>query len=355
MASERDQRTEEATPRKREKMREEGQVARSQDVGAAAVVVGTCFALALSFDMLGRGIAAFARRTFRLVDVHRPMEALHAQLEAMIPVAVPLCVAALAAGIAGFAQTRIFSLSLLAFKPERFDPLNNLSQLLPTKQSLLEITKQVAKLLAIGFIAYGVIADAMPMFSTLSAATPLAGAASVAQIAGKLVLRVGTAFVLVAGADYWLARRKFLEDAMMTRDEVRDEHKQAEGRPEVRQRIRRKMQEMTKKRALSDVTQATVVVVNPTHYAVALRYEPERDFAPLVLAKGVDDLALAMRARARRAGVPVVEQRPLARALHAQGKVGRTIPVDLYRAVAEVIAYVMQLRARDAGLVRGEA
>ena len=355
MASERDQRTEEATPRKREKMREEGQVARSQDVGAAAVVVGTCVALAFSFDILGRGVAAFARRSFRLVDAHRPLEALRAQLEALAPLGVPLTAAAVAAGIAGIAQTRMFSLSHLGFKLDRLDPMSNLSQLMPSKQSVMEIAKQVAQLLAIGFLAYGVIADAMPMFSTLSAATPLAGAASVAAVAGKLAVRVGGALALVAVADFWLVRRKFLEDAMMTREEVRDEHKQSEGRPEVRQRMRRRMQEMGKKRALSDVAKATVVVVNPTHYAVALRYVPEKDFAPLVVAKGVDELALKMRTAARRAGVPVVEQRPLARALYSDGKVGRTIPVDLYRAVAEVIAYVMQLKARDAGLVRSDA
>jgi len=353
--ADRDQRTEEATPRKREKMRDEGQIARSQDVGAAAVVIGTCFAIAASFDMLGRGLAAFARRTFRLVDVHSPLQALRAQLEALAPLALPLGAAALAAALAGIAQSRLFSLSHLSFKLERLDPMSNLAQLVPSKQSVMEIAKQVTKLLAIGFIAYGVIAKAMPMFSTLSAAAPLDGAASVAAVAGKLAVRVGVALAIAAAADYWLVRRKYLEDAMMSREEIRDENKQSEGRPEVRQRMRRRMQEMNKNRAIADVSQATVVVVNPTHYAVALRYVPEKDFAPVLLAKGLDELALAMRKRARQAGVPVVEQRPLARALYSDGKVGRTVPVDLYRAVAEVVAYVMQLKARDAGPARSDA
>jgi flagellar biosynthetic protein FlhB len=289
------------------------------------------------------------------VDAHRPLEAVHAQLEALAPVILPLGAASLAAALVGFAQSRMFSFSQLSFKPERMDPMTNLAQLVPSKQSVMEMTKQIAKLLAIGFIAYRVISDAMPIFSTLSAVTPLAGAASVAGVAGKLAIRVGGALAIAAVADYWLVRRKYLEDAMMSREEVRDENKQSEGRPEVRQRMRRRMKEMGKNRAISDVANATVVVVNPTHYAVALRYVPEKDFAPVLLARGVDELALAMRARARHEGVPVVEQRPLARALYSHGKIGRTIPVDLYRAVAEVIAYVMQLKARDAGAVRGDA
>ena len=348
MAEDAEQRTEEATPRKRQKMHEEGQIPRSQDVGAAVVVIATCAAIGYSFDAIGQALVRFTTRTFRLEDASRPLHALHAQLEVLGPAFIPLLVASVAAAVAGFAQSRVFSFSLLAPKPERFNPLPNLMQMLPTKQSLVEIAKQVVKLLAIGFIGYGVVADALPHFATLSAAAPLAAAESVGQVAVKLAIRIAAAFVVAAAIDYWLTRRKFLKDAMMSREEVRDEHKQEEGRPEVRQRMRQKMRELSKNRGVADVAKATVLVVNPTHYAVALRYVPEKDFAPMVIAKGVDELALAMRARARKERVPIVEQRSLARALH-KAKVGRPIPVDLYRAVAEIIAYVMQLRARDAG------
>jgi flagellar biosynthetic protein FlhB len=349
--AEKDQRTEEATSRKQEKLREEGQIIKSQDVVAAFVVAVTSATIGYSFHTLGRGLAALARRTFRLVDAKQPLVALHASLEAMAPMILPLGAAAAAAVVAGLAQSRMFSLGQLAFKLERLDPMANLGQLMPSKQSFMELAKQVLKLTAIGYIAYGVIADAMPMFSTLSSEPPLSAASSVASVAGKLALRVSMAFGVAAIVDYWLARRKYLEDAMMSRDEVRDEHKEQEGRPEVRQRMRRRMHEMNKHRAVSDVSKATVVIVNPTHYAVALRYEPQQDVAPMVLSKGVDEVALAMRTQARRDGVPVVEQKKLARALYADAKLGRTVPVELYRAVAEVIAYVMQLKARDAGTV----
>lgn len=349
MAEDKDQRTEQATPRKRQKLHEEGQIPRSQDVGAAAVVLATCAAIGYSFHDIGTAFATFASRAFRLEDATRPLHALHAQLDVLKACFTPLLVASVAAGIAGIAQSRTFSLALLAPKPDRFNPLPQLMQLIPGKQAAMEIGKQVLKLLAIGYIAYVVVRDAMPMFVTLSATGTLNGANAVGDVASKLAIRVAAAFMATAALDYYLARRKFLQDAMMSREEVRDEHKQEEGRPEIRQRMRARMREMAKKRNVADVSTATVLVVNPTHYAVALRYEPKRDVAPIVVAKGLDELALAMRAKARRSGVPIVEQRPLARALY-EVKVGRTIPVDLYRAVAEVIAYVMQLRARDAGV-----
>jgi flagellar biosynthetic protein FlhB len=330
-------------------MHEEGQVIRSQDVTAAAVVIVSCLVLGRTFEWFGTGVAVFAQRCFRLLDLHEPARALQAEIRALAPAAVPLLAAAAAAIVAGVAQARVFSFSLLAPKFERMNPLSNLSNLIPSKQSLMEITKQIVKLLAVGYIGYRVIADALPLFSMLSNEPPLSAANTVVDTTSKLVFRVSLAFGIAAAADYWLARRKYLEDAMMSKQEVRDEHKEQEGSPQIKQRMRRKMHEMKKQRASADVAKATVVVVNPTHYAVALRYEPERDTAPLVVAKGMDHLALQMRSIARKAGVPVVEQKPLARALYAEAKVGRPIPIGLYRAVAEVIAYVMQLKARDRG------
>jgi flagellar biosynthetic protein FlhB len=352
--ADKEQQTEQATPRKRQKLHDEGQIPRSQDVGAAAVVLATCAAIGYSFESIANALIAFTRRTFRLEDATRPLHALHAQLDVLEPTLIPLIVASVAAAIAGAAQSRTFSLELLMPKPDRFNPIPQLMQMLPSKQGLIEISKQVLKLFAIGWIAYVVVREASPMFSTLSAAAPLSGAKAVGAVATKLSMRVAAAFMVAAVLDYWIAYRKFLGDAMMSREEVRDEHKSEEGRPEVRQRMRARMREMSKKRSVSDVAKATVLIVNPTHYAVALRYEPSQDYAPMVIAKGLDELALAMRAKARRERIPIVEQRPLARALY-EAKLGRPIPIELYRAVAEIIAYVMQLRARDAGVLPATA
>ncbi|HET8932905.1 MAG TPA: EscU/YscU/HrcU family type III secretion system export apparatus switch protein [Polyangiales bacterium] len=354
MAEDREQQTEEATPRKREQLHEEGNVIRSQDVGAAAVVTLTCLVLGQSFETMARAVAVYAQRCFRLVDLHEPGAALRAQLVALAPSALPLVTMSIAATLVGIAQTRMFSFTNLMPKFSRMNPMNGLAQFMPSKQTFMEISKQMLKLLAVGYISFGVVADALPLFSTLSSEPPLSAAMTVAQTAAKLVLRTCIAFGVVAVIDYWLVRRKFLEDAKMTKQEVRDEWKAQEGNPQVKQQIRRKMQQMNRNRAKADVSKASVLVVNPTHYAVALRYEPEKDSAPVVLAKGLDELALQMRSVARHAGVPIVEQRPLARALYADAKVGRAVPVELYRAVAEVIAYVMQIKARDRGPLAAE-
>jgi flagellar biosynthetic protein FlhB len=151
-----------------------------------------------------------AQRSFRLLDLHEPLRALRAEMVALGPVVAPLVAAALAATVAGVAQARVFSLSLLMPKPARLNPLNNLSQLIPGKQSLMEISKQVLKLLAVGYIGYRVIEDALPLFSTLSSEPPLSAAATVVDTASKLVFRVSVAFGIAAALDYWLARRKFL-------------------------------------------------------------------------------------------------------------------------------------------------
>ena len=169
------------------------------------------------------------------------------------------------------------------------------------------------------------------------------GAAAVADILRRLLLQAGLAYALVAFIDYLLAVRKFGEDAKMSKEEVRDERKQEDINPEVRQRRRRKMQELLQA-APGSVRGATVVVTNPTHYAVALRYESGKDDAPMVLAKGADMVAMNMRTEARKYQIPMVENKPLARALYREGKVGAPIPYELYRATAEVIAFVYQLR-----------
>ncbi len=343
-----EQRTEEATPRRKEKLRSEGKVARSQDVGAVAVLTAVTAALAFGGDQLVRGLMVFSSRMFRLHDVDRPLEAVTLSLDVITTVAIPVVSASLVGATVGVAQARLFSLELAAFKPERLNPLPQLKRMVPGKESMLELAKQLAKLVAIGAVSYKLIEAATPTFAVLAMAEIPVGAAYVGEVAAKLAMQGGMAFVCVAALDYWLAHRRFTEEAKMSRQDLKDEHKQEEGDPHVRQQRRRRMLDLVKQRAEGGVKEATVVVCNPTHVSVALRYEPTRDAAPTVVAKGLDDSALEMRREARRHGVPIVENRSLARALHGGVKIGQPIPAELYRAVAEIVARVMQLRARPA-------
>ena len=356
MSTEQEEKTEQPTEQRQRKLREQGTIAKSPDVGSAAVVIATFGMLAQAGNTLVHSVSVFALRSFRLVDAGHPGAAFNAAIVALSPAALPLVAAAVGASVAGFGQSRSFSFSLLAFKPERLDPFTHLAEMMPSTKTLLEIVKQLAKLLVIGWFVYALISARMPLFATLASVAPLTAAGAVARLAGQLSVRVGLSFLAVAAFDYWLAFRKWSDDAKMSKQEVKDEHREQEGRPEVREKIRRRMRENAKKRAQTGMTKATVLITNPTHFAVALRYRADQDAVPFVVAKGTEEVALQMRAIARKQGVPIVEQRPLARALHATAKVGKPIPVELYRAVAEVIAFVLQLQAKSGGLrPRGEA
>ena len=343
-----EQRTEEATPRRKEKLREEGKVAQSADVLALAGVLAAIGALVVTAGWTAQRLGVLAHRFFRLTDAAHPLRALQALSVTLALAVLPVVFAAgLAAMLAGLLQTQgLFRLELVAPKPERLDPTQRLAKMLPGKETLVEIAKQALKLLGVLAAVLWVVRDQWPLIVGLAASDVRSSAGAVGLLAGKVVLAALTAFAAGALFDLLHARHRFAVDARMTRKELRDEHKEQEGDPHMRGARKKRAREMASRRAVARVEQATVLVTNPTHYAVALRYEPDRgDPAPIVLAKGVDEVALRMRRAARRHGVPVVEHRPLARALHRDGRLGRPIPVELYAAAAEVVAHVMRLRA----------
>lgn len=342
-----DQQTEEATPRKKEKMREEGRVALSQDVTQAAVYAAGVAAIIASLQVVSGSVADFAMRQFRLTDYHHPMIALQATVPLLGRTMVPVLMAVMIAGIAASViQTRgLFQMSLVMPKLDRLDPMNNLKRVLPTGETLTEIGKQILKVVVLSWLIYWVLSSEMAQLTALSLTHPAAATAFVLRLVGKALFYSVMTFVALGALDFFISQRKFNNEAKMSKQEVKDEHKQDEGDPQVKRRMRRQMREAIKRRAMNDIKQATVLVVNPTHVAVALRYDVERDPAPIMLARGLDELALQMRQEARKHGVPIVENRPLARSLYSNGKPGQTIPVDLYKAAAEVIAHVMRLKA----------
>ena len=340
--ADKESRTEEATPRKKEKLREEGNVAKSTDVGTAAMLLSMAITFSYAGADMAEAVVSTSESLFRLSDASNVYRGLARAVSCIWIVGIPAFVVMIVTFAVGIAQTRVFTLAPLAFKWDRLNPIPNLKRVVPSKETFGELLKQVLKLGAIGSVAYVVIADATPRFMVLPAAElPVAGV-SIAETLRRLVVEVGLAFVLVAVVDYLLAVRKFNEEAKMSKDEVKDERKQDDASPEVKQRLRRRMMELAQGGPAA-VKDATVVITNPTHYAVALRYRADKDDAPMVLAKGVDSVALEMRGEARRHQVPIMENRSLARALYAQAKVGKPIPLEFYRAVAEVIAFVMHL------------
>ncbi len=338
--------TEQASDKRRNQLREEGKVAQSHDVVSAATLIASASALALSISQMAVDFSGLAIRSLRLVDAHEPLSALGAMLGALLGVLPVLCAASAAAVIAGLAQTGgLFAFDLVLPKLERLDPAGRLKQLLPGKEMATELGKSLLKIGAVALVTYQIMDDAMPALLMLGAEDARSAAGTVAAVAARVLLWAGGAFAVIAALDYGITLRRFNEDAMMTKQELKEEFKQEEQDPAIKRKMRQRAREILEQAKAGDLKSATVLVTNPTHFAVALRYDPERDAVPMVVGKALDDGALRMRTQARGYRIPIVENRPLARALHKRGKIGKPIPVEMYRAVAEIIAHVMRLRA----------
>jgi len=354
MASQVGERTEKPTARRLKDARERGQVARSRDLAMAASLAGTTLAIGwLGAQMLG---AASGRLTFALLGL---AEQAHASLEptglsglmwndagllARIagPPALVAGVMSIAASVAQVGWS--YSPKAVQLNWGRLSPAQGLQRLVMPWQTLPELAKAVIGLGAVGAISYVFVHDFYERSPYLMAMTPAESALFGWTQVWSLLWRSSLALVALAGGDYVIQRVRWLSQLKMTRQEVRDEAKLSEGNPEIKARVRRIQRDMVRKRMLHAVKTATVVVTNPTHFAVALQYRRQEMAAPVVVAKGQNELAARIRALAREHGVPIVENVTLARALYKTADVGDTIPAALFGAVAEVLAYLVRLK-----------
>ena len=348
------ERTERATPKRLREARERGQVARSRELGSAALLTTGAATLLLAGGHMGERTAALMRDALSLrgAELGRP-EALLARLADALAAgyltAAPLLVVAVVAAVAATLAVGgwVFSGQAVAFRPEKLDPVKGLKRIFSV-QGLVELFKAVAKFALVLAVAVATLAWEAPEILGLADEPLPAALAHAGRLFAMTFLLLAAALVLIAAADVPFQIWNHARQLRMTRQEVKDELKDTEGRPEVRSRIRQIQRQLAQQRMMAEVPKADVVVTNPTHYAVALRYEEGRRAAPVVVAKGADLVALRIRALAREAGVPVLELPPLARALYRSTDLGREIPAALYVAVAQVLAYVYQVRAARA-------
>ncbi len=353
MAEDRAQRSEEPTPRRQHKAREEGQVASSRDFTAAlqflaAVAMMAIFGADVSTSLLTamRGMlrAAFAQDLGAAELQSLAGAVLYDGLSIFWRFAGALLVIGLVSHLAqtGFAWTP----KRLTPDLKRLDPLQKLADL--PGENLTQTGKALLLLPLLGLVFYFVIASQADGFLELSALSARAGSLRVARTLIDLLLKAGFCLLLIGALDLYRQRRKVHKKLMMTKQEVRQEQKDIEGDPQIKARLRRLQRERSRRRMMSEVPTATVVVTNPTHYAVALRYEPRLMPAPRVVAKGLDLVALRIRSIAEEHEIPLVENPPLAQTLYRSAEVGDEIPEDLYNAVAEILAYIFKLSGRDA-------
>jgi len=343
------EKTQEATPERRRQARENGQFPRAKDTGSVAATIALLMGLSGFGGTFVGEIRTFALRCFRDTaavanagfDVIGHEAAI--TLAGVIgPVAGIAALAAVAAGLweAGFNP----ELELAMPKWERLDPIAKLGQLFSPKAAAASTLLALGRVGAVGFVAYQVIQRELPKLERLSTARLSDAALACCEVLSKLGLWCSLALVVLTGLDYGYSWVRHEKSIMMSLDEVKREHHQQEGDPRLKARQRARARERIRRGLKKQVLESDVIIANPTHIAVGLRYRPAQG-APQVLARGFDEVALYMRQIAEEANVPIVENKPLARAL-AQVKVGKMIPLELYAAVAEVLAFVYRLKNR---------
>ena len=347
--SDNQEKTEEPTSRKLEKAREEGQVARSVELPAAAVTIAALGMLYLTGGTLIHKMAeAFVSGfNFDRKLVHSPnlLPAIfgHEVLESFILVA-PLLLLTITVAIAASGATGgyLFSTKALAPKASKLNPLNGLKRMFGTK-ALVELVKALLKFGLVAGVVTWVLYDNVSTLNNIGKmafepAMTLAG-----QLLTKSALIMACALILIAAIDVPFQRWDFMKSMRMSIQDIKDEMKDMEGRPEVKAQIRRRQREMSNRRMIDNVKEADVVITNPEHFAVALSYDPNGDSAPVLLAKGTDEVAARIRAEAEKHGIEIFRAPPLARALYFTTDLDQPVPEDLYYAVAQVIAYVFNL------------
>ncbi len=345
MSQDKEQRTEKATPRRRKKARDEGQVAKSQDISSVATLIGGMGVLAFTGVASAHTSARHAIDVLSHLDTSTPMGLIGEAGDVLIIMALPACVASMmAALVVGFGQAGWRP----TFKPlvpnfKRLEPLQKLKQMFFSPNSLIEVLKALAKIVIVGLIVGGIIYNQIIGATAWTSATVSQVLERTGEVVFDISWRAAVAMILLAMLDYAWQRHRFEESIKMTKQEVKDEHKEIEGDPFIKGKRRQRMREMSSRRAQA-VSEAAVVVVNPTHVAVALRYQPPEDTAPVVIAKGIDEGARKVREEARRHQIPIHHDPPLARQLARKVPIGRPVPPDTYRAVAAVLAAVLKPR-----------
>jgi flagellar biosynthetic protein FlhB len=350
VASEQGEKQYEATPHKREEARKKGRIARSREAGPAAATAAFVGALAAQAPACIQALRATFTSTIGDLDgatggaARAPTALL---LEGVASVAAPpLVAAALGAILVGVAQTRFaVSWSLAGFQAERLNPLPKLQEMFSPEHAAGETALSLMRVSVVGIVAYCAARGELPGLVRLSAVSLGAGGASLWAACGRVAAALVVALALLAAVEYAHAWLKLERELRMTRQELTDETKQQDGDPKMKQRIRARARALARKRSVRNVKDAAVIVTNPTHIAVALRYTAQ-DAAPVVISKGHDEVALEIRAEARKYGIPILENRPLARALDAEVEVGQFVPTAHFAAVARVLAFVYRLRGR---------
>ncbi len=352
------EKTEEATPKKLEDARKEGQVAKSQEIATAFTMLTLFLILKFGYTFMGTNFKAVFERAYnnipyvtRTYNGYPPVTTIMAILTNALLTILLVCAPFFLLGLVVSFMCDLIQVkwrpTTKPLKPKfsKLNPISGMKKIFSARK-LFELGKSILKLAVMAVVIYSFFTGRTESLfllydMPLSQAIGLMG-----NLIISLGLRIAAAYMVIAFIDLIYQRRKFTKDMMMTKQEVKDEYKNSEGDPAVKSAQKRRMMEASRRRMMQQLPQADVVITNPTHYAVAIKYDAEESDAPVVIAKGADYLAQKIKEIARDNDVEIVENKPLARMLYANVEVGELVPPELYKAVAEVLAYVYHLKGK---------
>lgn len=352
------ERTESATPKRLEDARKKGQVPRSRELSAAAVMLIGSMALYWTGGGIAQALAGVMRVSLtQSFDPAQDGTQMFTSLAAAFGQAFLACAPVLGAifAVALLAPMSVsgwnFSAEALTPNFSKLNPITGMQRLF-SMNGLVELVKSLAKFGLVAVVAIVVLRNDAQALLALGMENPTRAMGDAIQLCGKALLALSGAMLLIAAIDVPYQLWQHAKQLRMSRQEIREEMKESDGSPEVKGKIRRMQQEAARRRMMQDVPTADVVVTNPTHFAVALRYDDKRMRAPVVVAKGADEVAARIREIATEHKVPIFEAPPLARVLYRNVDIGKEIPAVLYRAVAQVLTYIYQLKSAKKGLAQ---
>nr|WP_194950211.1 flagellar biosynthesis protein FlhB [Anoxybacillus flavithermus] len=344
------EKTEKATPRKRQEVRKKGQVAKSADVTAAFLMLIVFLVLSFSSGMWRDAITRLFRQSFQhyfFMDVTiDSVQLIFVDLLQQLALLVgPIFLAAIAAALfANFVQVGfLFTTEPLQMKLSKLDPIQGFKRIFSLR-ALVELLKSILKVLFVGVVTFSILWMHIDDILSLSHKSVGAIAATLGRLTIQMGLVASVALLFLSLFDYLYQRYDFEKNIRMSKQDIKDEYKKTEGDPLIKSRIKQKQREMAMRRMMQEVPKADVVITNPTHFAVALKYDEQQADAPIVVAKGADYMAQKIKDIAKKNDVMIVENRPLARALYDQTDVGMVIPEAFFKAVAEILAYVYKTK-----------
>ena len=348
------EKTEPATSKKLDDVRKEGQVAKSKELISAVSLLALFVLIKVYIGIVGEKLLKVFQDFYNTFDkiisssatglpMNLSLEAVKQMLISIVLIAAPfLIVAVIIAFLLNVLQQKwMVTAKPLQPKASKISPLSGFKRIFSVKQ-LVELLKAIAMMAGIGIVAYQTIKDKLPLILTFYNIPLYTAIAAVGNILVDMGIRVSAVFLIIGFADLIFQRHKFKTDNMMTKQEVKDEFKNSEGDPQVKGQVKRRMMEISRRRMMEALPEADVVITNPTHFAVALKYEPNSGKAPVVIAKGADYLAFQIKDKAKEYHIEIVENKPLARILYHNVDIGMEIPPELYQVVAEILARVLQ-------------